>query len=90
MLLTIDVGNTQTVLGLFDGTTLTHHWRISTNDERTSDEMALLVSELLRLRGVRVTPDEFDLDKLPPHLRITFRVMDGAGNWSPWSTTSIP
>ncbi|HEX3513440.1 MAG TPA: ATP-dependent RNA helicase HrpA [Trebonia sp.] len=34
--------------------------------------------ELLRLRGVRVSPDDFDLDKLPPHLRITFRVMDGA------------
>jgi ATP-dependent helicase HrpA len=33
--------------------------------------------ELLRLRGVRVSPDDFDLDKLPAHLRITFRVMDG-------------
>ena len=38
MLLAIDVGNTQTVIGLFDGATLVHHWRISTNDERTSDE----------------------------------------------------
>jgi ATP-dependent helicase HrpA len=33
--------------------------------------------ELLRLRGVQVPPDEFDLGKLPPHLRITFRVLDG-------------
>jgi ATP-dependent helicase HrpA len=33
--------------------------------------------ELLRLRGVRVSPDDFDLDKLPAHLRITFRIMDG-------------
>ncbi len=33
--------------------------------------------ELLRLRGVRVPPDAFDLDKLPPHLRLTFRVLDG-------------
>ena len=33
--------------------------------------------ELLRLRGVRVPPDAFDLDKLPAHLRITFRVTDG-------------
>jgi ATP-dependent helicase HrpA len=37
----------------------------------------VLSRELLRLRGVRVTPDDFDLDKLPPHLRITFRVLDG-------------
>ncbi|HEX9041850.1 MAG TPA: ATP-dependent RNA helicase HrpA [Trebonia sp.] len=36
-----------------------------------------LSRELLRLRGVRVTPDDFDLDKLPPHLRFTFRVLDG-------------
>jgi ATP-dependent helicase HrpA len=36
-----------------------------------------LSAELLRLRGVRVAPDEFDLDKLPPHLRITFRITDG-------------
>jgi len=61
MLLTIDVGNTQTVLGLFDGQTLTHHWRISTNDERTSDEMALLVSELLRLRGIEFHPEELGI-----------------------------
>ena len=33
--------------------------------------------ELLRLRGVRVSPEDFDLDKLPAHLRVTFRVMDG-------------
>jgi len=36
----------------------------------------VLARELFRLRGVRVPPDAFDLDKLPPHLRITFRVMD--------------
>jgi ATP-dependent helicase HrpA len=36
----------------------------------------VLSRELLRLRGVRVSPEDFDLDKLPPHLRITFRVID--------------
>jgi len=41
------------------------------------DVRDVLSRELLRLRGVRVSPDDFDLDKLPPHLRITFRVMDG-------------
>lgn len=51
MLLTIDTGNTETVLGLFDGTELVSHWRLSTNAERTSDEHALLVSELLNLEG---------------------------------------
>jgi ATP-dependent helicase HrpA len=37
----------------------------------------VLSRELLRLRGVAVPPQEFDLDKLPPHLRINFRVTDG-------------
>jgi ATP-dependent helicase HrpA len=42
-----------------------------------SDVRDTISREILRLRGVRVTPDDFDLDKLPPHLRITFRVLDG-------------
>jgi ATP-dependent helicase HrpA len=42
-----------------------------------ADIRETLARELLRLRGVRVPIDEFDLDRLPPHLRITFRVMDG-------------
>ena len=37
----------------------------------------VLSRELLRLRGVRVPPDAYDLDKLPSHLRITFRIVDG-------------
>ena len=61
MLLAIDVGNTQTVIGLFDGSNLIHHWRISTNDERTSDEMALLVAELLRLRGIEFHPERLGI-----------------------------
>jgi ATP-dependent helicase HrpA len=42
-----------------------------------ADVRDVLSREILRLRGVRVTPDDFDLDRLPPHLRITFRVLDG-------------
>src|SRR6516162_1705621 len=61
MLLAIDVGNTQTVIGLFDGARLVQHWRISTNDERTSDEMALLVAELLRLRGIEFHPERLGI-----------------------------
>jgi len=41
------------------------------------DVRDVLSRELLRLRGVRVSPDAFDLDRLPAHLRLTFRVMDG-------------
>ena len=51
MLLAIDVGNTQTVVGLYDGAELVDHWRIATNADRTSDEHALLISEFLSLEG---------------------------------------
>jgi type III pantothenate kinase len=47
MLLTIDVGNTHTVLGLFEGSTIVEHWRISTDARRTADEIAVTVDSLL-------------------------------------------
>ena len=47
MLLTIDIGNTQTVLGLFTDEDLDHTWRIATYDTRTADELAVLINSLL-------------------------------------------
>ncbi|GAA3298706.1 hypothetical protein GCM10020295_34990 [Streptomyces cinereospinus] len=47
MLLTIDVGNTHTVLGLFDGDDIVEHWRISTDARRTADELAVLLQGLM-------------------------------------------
>ncbi|WP_431035701.1 type III pantothenate kinase [Streptomyces sp. P6-2-1] len=47
MLLTIDVGNTHTVLGLFDGEEIVEHWRISTDSRRTADELAVLLQGLM-------------------------------------------
>ena len=52
MLLAIDVGNTQTVLGLFQGPDLSHHWRIATMGERTADELALLFGGFLEQEGL--------------------------------------
>ncbi len=81
MLLTIDVGNTQTVLGLFDEEALTHHWRISTNDERTSDEMALLVADLLRLRGIEFHPEHLGIAISSVVPRITAALREMADEW---------
>jgi len=47
MLLAIDVGNTNTVLGLFDGADLAASWRIKTDSRSTGDEMALTFNGLL-------------------------------------------
>jgi len=51
-LLAIDVGNTQTVFGLYDGTDLREHWRVSTEVERTGDELGLLLRGLVDLRSL--------------------------------------
>ena len=42
VLLAVDVGNTQTVFGLFDGASLTEHWRIATEADRSGDELSVL------------------------------------------------
>jgi type III pantothenate kinase len=55
MLLAIDVGNTNTVLGLFDGPRLVDHWRISTEARRTADEVGLTFAGLLGDRYGKVT-----------------------------------
>ena len=49
MLLAIDIGNTNTVVGLFDGDTLAESWRVATSVTRTADENAVLLRELFRL-----------------------------------------
>jgi type III pantothenate kinase len=61
VLLVIDVGNTQTVIGLYDSgdhsNELLDHWRLATHAERTSDELALLLRELLATKGLDFTSD---------------------------------
>ncbi len=47
MLLAYDVGNTNTVVGLFDGDELTAHWRFTTERNRTADELRLTTRSLL-------------------------------------------
>ncbi len=48
MLVVIDVGNTHTVLGLYQDDQLLDNWRISTSTERTRDEYIILLQEFLR------------------------------------------
>jgi type III pantothenate kinase len=46
-LLAVDVGNTQTLLGLYDGRELAQHWRLATEPARTGDELGVLWRSLL-------------------------------------------
>ena len=52
MLLAVDVGNTQTMFGLFDGPELTEHWRIATERHRSGDELGAQYKGFLDLRQV--------------------------------------
>jgi type III pantothenate kinase len=52
VLLAIDVGNTETVLGVFHGDRLERHWRMATHAERTADELALLFGGFLEHEGL--------------------------------------
>ena len=53
MLLAVDVGNTQTVLGLFRGDELADSFRLATDRSRTGDELGVTLAALLRARGRR-------------------------------------
>jgi type III pantothenate kinase len=55
MLLAVDVGNTQTVFGLYDGAELTEHWRIATERSRSGDELGASYKSFLdlgRIEGI--------------------------------------
>src|SRR5580693_2307471 len=57
MLLTIDVGNTNTVMGMFDGEEVVEHWRIATDPVRTADELAVILSGLLGQSAMIADPE---------------------------------
>ncbi len=60
MLLAVDVGNTQTHLGAFDGERLVEHWRFQTRSGATGDELAERIAGMLALSGVGLA----DLDSM--------------------------
>jgi type III pantothenate kinase len=98
MLLAIDVGNTETVIGLFGPDTptapdamgfarasgergLAYHWRISTVGERTPDELAMVLTQLLDLEGLdlRVAVTEIAIASSVPGVTTQLRRM--ANRW---------
>jgi type III pantothenate kinase len=55
MLLAIDVGNTNTVIGVFDGDLLMHHWRLRTEKDATEDEFQVLINSLFSLENATLS-----------------------------------
>ncbi|MDG0808977.1 type III pantothenate kinase [Cohnella rhizosphaerae] len=52
MILVVDVGNTNIVLGLYEGPELLHHWRLSTNRSATVDEYGIMLTNLFTIAGI--------------------------------------
>lgn len=76
VLLAIDAGNTQTVVGLFRGDELLEPWRLASQAERTSDEHALVLGQLLDLLDLGF--DDVDgvvLSSTVPRLTVVLREM---------------
>ncbi len=58
MIFVLDVGNTNTVLGVYDQSELKYHWRIETNRNKTEDEYGMLIKSLLEHDGLKTTDIE--------------------------------
>lgn len=73
MLLAIDIGNTNVVWGVFDGDTIVADWRVRTDFAKTTDEYAILLLDLLRVKNIQ--PDRIDgvvLSSVVPPLTTIF------------------
>src|SRR5215210_7635921 len=78
MLLVVDVGNTQTHLGTFDGSELDQHWRFATVRTSTADELGAALRSLLALRGLSFADlDASILSSTVPQLRPEWTAMAG-------------
>jgi type III pantothenate kinase len=84
VLLAIDVGNTQTHIGMFRGEGLVEHWRLATDRQATADTLATVIANLLGLRGLSLRDvDAAIVSSVVPVLgheyeELSARYLDGA------------
>ena len=76
MILVVDVGNTNIVLGLYEKRELKHHWRLSTDRSRTVDEYGILITSLFQLADVKAAEIEGVIlsSVVPPIMNILERL----------------
>jgi type III pantothenate kinase len=97
VLLAVDVGNTQTHVGLFQGDELVEHWRFATVPEATADELATMTAGLLGLRDLGLKDvDGAMVSAVVPRLgreydQLVKRYFQGRGSLvGPWLKTGMP
>ena len=76
MLLVFDIGNSNIVMGAYDGKKLYRHWRISTDRQKTGDEYGMLINELFRFQGMDMNDiDDIIISSVVPPLVIPISKM---------------
>lgn len=76
MLLVLDVGNTNTTLGVYDGAKLAHSWRLTSERQRTVDEYGIMCRTLLLLAGLESKQiTEIAISSVVPPLDFTLHKM---------------
>jgi type III pantothenate kinase len=76
MLLAIDIGNTNTSLGVYDGENLIAHWRMATLRNRTSDEIGVLARQMFSVSGIDYKKvSAVIISSVVPQLTSAFRKM---------------
>ncbi|TDL84229.1 type III pantothenate kinase [Palleronia sediminis] len=75
MLLTIDVGNTNTVFGIWDGERFLATWRTATEVQRTADQYYVWLSTLMALQKIDVTIDAVIVSSTVPRVVFNLRVL---------------
>ncbi len=80
MILAIDVGNTETTIGLFRGDDVVEHWRLTTEHARTSDELGLLLRSLLSSASLPIVNlTGAVIGSVVPHM--TMPLVDACNRW---------
>jgi type III pantothenate kinase len=90
VLLLLEVGNTNTSVGVHDGARLIASWRLTSRREQTSDEYGLFIHTLLRSRGIepRQISDVAISNVVPPVQRTLERMAEGYFGVTPFSVQS--
>jgi type III pantothenate kinase len=72
MILVVDVGNTNIVLGIYEGRNLLHNWRLSTNRSTTSDEYGMMIYNLFHYANIKLSQiEDIVISSVVPPLMFT-------------------
>ncbi len=76
MLITVDIGNTNVVIGIYRNNDLIAHWRLSSQTARTSDECWILLASLLKSNSIEIEKIQGGIiSSVVPNLTSTFMMV---------------